>query len=361
MKIKPNPYWICQIVGWSLFGASSIVMTKLVTGSFQTENLIATFFGTITFLALSHIGRNQFKKYDLYKKSFQKIILFLVFFVIAASTVGVTFVFFVLMLYEGTAEGLEARNYYMSYINAIFTFAGWASFYSVYKLFNNYKNKEINQWKLEAKVLETELKALIYQVNPHLLFNSLNNIRSLISSNPEKARDAITALSKLLRVSLKFNEEKLLPVQKELAITNDYINLEKLTHDERLKVNLDIAPVTQSYYVPALGIQTIVENAIKHGTPAGNGIVHVSIEVFEKNGKLNVKVVNPGKLDDSENKSGVGLMNLTKRLEMFGIRHQFTLRETRRGKVETLLIIEPNENNYSRRFQTGKARVDTTA
>lgn len=198
-------------------------------------------------------------------------------------------------------------------------------------------------------------------MNPHLLFNSLNNIRSLISSHPEKAREATTALSKLLRVSLNFDEEKLLPIQNELAITKDYLNLEKITHEENLIIDWDIAPIVQNYYVPSLGIQTIVENAIKHGTPDQRGKIFVSIDLFEEDEELIIRVKNPGNLAQSKNEGGVGLKNLIKRLDLFNIKHQFSIKEIENNFVETELIIETHENYNSRRFKTSQARIDQIA
>ncbi len=109
------------------------------------------------------------------------------------------------------------------------------------------------------------LERLKSHINPHFIFNSLNSIRALVDENPERARTAITELSNILRSSMQVEKMETVPLNKELDIVKDYLALEQMRFEERLKIELDIDEDTLNQPVPPMMLQTLVENAIKHG------------------------------------------------------------------------------------------------
>ena len=93
---------------------------------------------------------------------------------------------------------------------------------------------EIERWKLSATVKDAELSALKAQINPHFIFNSLNNVRSLVIEDSERARDSITHLSDLLRFSIQFDQYEKVSLEKELEVVRDYLNLEAIQLEEQI-------------------------------------------------------------------------------------------------------------------------------
>ena len=117
---------------------------------------------------------------------------------------------------------------------------------------------EIEKWKISASVIDAELSTLKAQINPHFMFNSLNNIRSLVAEDTERARDAITHLSDLLRFSIQFDQYEKVSLDKELNIVEDYLKLEAVQLEERLRYTFDIDKsnvekvldsITNDYYI----------------------------------------------------------------------------------------------------------------
>ena len=121
-------------------------------------------------------------------------------------------------------------------------FFGWLCLYFFYHVFDRLNRSEIERFQLMTSVKEAELRALKSQVNPHFIFNSLNSLRALIDEDPARARQAVTQLANLLRYSLQSGQLETVPFEEELGIVNDYLALEQVRHEERLRLRLDIAP-----------------------------------------------------------------------------------------------------------------------
>lgn len=149
-------------------------------------------------------------------------------------------------------------------------------------------------WQRQAAAeLEARYRALQARIRPHFLFNVLNGITELVVTRPEAAEQALEDLSALLRVALTDDERRLVPLSEELALTRAYIDIETLRLGERLRVEWDIAPAAESWPVPPLCLQPLVENAIVHGIaqlPEG-GRVYVSAAIEDL--LLSLSVVNP--------------------------------------------------------------------
>src|SRR5579883_69535 len=164
---------------------------------------------------------------------------------------------------------------------------------------------------------DAELRALELQINPHFLFNSLNSIRGLVLENPPLAQDLITRLANILRYNLHRDAGHTVPLDSELEAAADYLALEAVRYEDRLRVEFSIAPETRGIPVPPMLLQTLVENAIKHGIatlPAG-GDLRVSAEM--ENGAAVLRVENPGRLiPPVPGPARLGLANLRDRLRI---------------------------------------------
>lgn len=181
----------------------------------------------------------------------------------------------------------------------------------------------------EKEKIEAELQHLKYQLNPHFLFNTLNNIYSLTMLDIKKTQNAILELSNLLRYVLNQGNLESVDIEKELNFTKDYIHLMQL----RLNNNVDLQVCipenikTPYFQISPLLLISLIENAFKHGIHSEEkSFIHISIEISE-NGHLICHVSNSNFPKDKDDKSGsgIGLNNLKKRLELLYPNHyQFT-------------------------------------
>jgi two-component system LytT family sensor kinase len=168
-------------------------------------------------------------------------------------------------------------------------------------------------------VKEIELKNLKSQLNPHFIFNALNSIRALVDENPRGAKLAINQLSSLLRNSLVTEKKGLTSFEEELKLVKDYLGLESIRFEERLRTEIDLDPESRDFLVPPLMIQTLVENGIKHGISklTEGGLVQIKTKVDGDH--LTIQIRNSGKLALNGHKTesgGLGLENTRQRLKL---------------------------------------------
>lgn len=169
---------------------------------------------------------------------------------------------------------------------------------------------------LQTENLEAELAGLKQQINPHFLFNSLNNIYSLITSDPEKAKDSVHGLSKLMRYILHESSEMEVSLKQEVDFIEKYIRLMELRVADHVEISYDFDEVKHEMIAPLL-LLPIVENSFKHGI-SGNkdSSISFALQIFED--EISFTSVNTyfpkGKNDNSG--SGIGLSNLQKRLNL---------------------------------------------
>ena len=174
----------------------------------------------------------------------------------------------------------------------------WALVYFSVHFIESYKKKEIETLIWEAAVKDHELKTLKSQLNPHFMFNAMNSIRSLIEEDPESAKSALTKLSNILRYSLVMERAEKIPLEDELEAVKDYLDLERIRFEERLKYNFDIDSGSVKIEIPPMMIQTLVENGIKHGISKKTKGGEITIRSNIKNSKLHVEIRNSGHLSE---------------------------------------------------------------
>lgn len=199
---------------------------------------------------------------------------------------------------------------------SIILFLLWSGFYYVFAIVEKSRAQEILNLKWEASKNEIELKNLRAQLNPHFLFNSLNSIRALIGLNPEQAKTSVTQLSSLLRKTICLGKLRVISLKEELDLVKIYLDLEQVRFEERLSTDFQISQESLSLEIPPLMIQTVVENAIKHGISQSidGGIVRVISHKRENT--LEITVSNSGFLKIDQKEEGIGISNTKKRLEI---------------------------------------------
>ena len=215
----------------------------------------------------------------------------------------------------------------------------WMVLYFAYHYFIEYNNA----LKHEAAIREIELNNLKSQLNPHFIFNSLNSIRALVDENPANSKKAITQLSNILRNSLTSDKDRLTTLSEELKVIKDYLGLERIRYEERLNVSIDVDQDVNSWLIPPLMLQTLVENGIKHGISKlkKGGKLELSATVFR--GSMRIDVRNTGTLDErngSGTGTGMGIENTKKRLKLiFGDEAHFSIKNVDNNMVLARLEI----------------------
>ena len=179
-------------------------------------------------------------------------------------------------------------------------------------------NDSIKMEQAKTIQLEADLRNLRNQLNPHFLFNTLNNIYSLIAIDSVKAQDSVHRLSNLLRYVLYENNTQLVPIGSDIEFTQNYIDLMKLRIGPNTKMDVSIINSGSKDVIAPLMFMTIIENAFKHGSSDSESS-YIGINIIVENGKGVLCTVKNslGQRDNIEGKnSGIGLPNLSKRLEL---------------------------------------------
>ena len=252
-----------QAGGWLLYFLVQIFISIIASDGTSSDRVTFLFFESFLCLMVTHIARLLLKPGAWLNIGVPLLILRVVLTVMVLGLIlfflRIPLSYLLGMVDQDLTIYLE-RIWGLSFFYSIIFFL-WYVLYFTFHYFNEY-NKSL---KYEASMVQIELNNLKSQLNPHFIFNALNSIRALVDENPLKAKQAINQLSNILRNSLASDKKGLTKFDEELKIVKDYLGLEHIRFEERLKTDFDIDPASHEFYVPPLMIQTLVENGIKHG------------------------------------------------------------------------------------------------
>jgi two-component system LytT family sensor kinase len=239
-----------------------------------------------------------------------------------------------------TLGRVVVRNHFHS---DIFTYAALVSVWHAIDYYRKLKRREIEARELSHRLSQAQLQTLKAQLQPHFLFNTLNGIAELNYQDPRAANKMISKLSELLRLSLATGAEQEIPLEQELQFNRHYLELEQIRLGERLQVELDIAPETLEAQVPALLLQPLVENAIRHGIAPFIKAGAIRIETRREGTQLRLEVKDsgPGLNGAKQQKAGgVGLSNTRARLqELYGNRQELMIESGQSGGLTVSILI----------------------
>ncbi len=343
--LKKIPYyWLCQILGWSAFILVYIFFYLSLRTRETPHFYEVLFIEALVGFFVTHVMRMFILRFKFVEKPINEQGFYIFF---------ISFVF--ALIYAAIGASLEQylqfeadRQKNIALINKIlraslgcFTFILiWNLIYFAYHYIIRTRQAQFDRVRLESLVKELELKTIKSHINPHFIFNALNSIRALIDENPNRARNAITELSNILRSSMQAEKVETVPFEKELSIVKDYLALEFIRFEDRLKVEYQVDEDTLDQPVPPMMLQTLVENAIKHGIgkQISGGIVKV-ISDF-RNNYHELIVQNTGYLNGHINGDGFGLSSTKNRLQLlFGEKANFEIRQVDNGLVEARILI----------------------
>ncbi|MBP4137892.1 sensor histidine kinase [Flavobacterium geliluteum] len=353
LKKKKYIFVLVQIIIWTIYSGiiliPQIIFPKLNVLGYKNWQLLLDFFFNICFLtAVSMVLKLVYDRYiKLDDFKFWEIIKMI--FLIFASA----------MLYYGT---LMAYNYFMlNYIyqrpevfdhptqsakqQVIFIFAMgflfflWIIVYTIYKTTSQIKNNKMDRMEIENNLKDSQLNALKGQINPHFMFNSLNNIRGLILENPEKSREMITRLSEMLRYSLTKNDITKIALEEEIEMVENFIEISKIQLEERLNFTSEIEKNTLKLEIPPMIIQMLIENAVKHGISKLKDGGQISLQTKLENNSLLIFVSNTGMLTIEKDSTQLGIKNIEKRLQLiYGENASFKLQEIKNEVIAKIII-----------------------
>lgn len=325
---KNKLYWLLQIFGWLSFALVNLFFVSMARGI--TPIQIGAYFSlAIVYFASTHFFRYQIKHNSWLEFPTTKLISHVLTAVLILSVMNtlsqilINWIFGTLHYPQDFRPLVLMVNIFTSFLY----YSLWSLLYFLFYFLDNYNSS----LQYQARINEIKLIHLRNQLNPHFIFNALNSVRALVDEDPLKAKSAITQLSNILRYSLVVDKHKTIPLSEEMKTVKDYLNLESIRFEERLKVIYDVEPKTNQYRIPPMMLQTIVENAIKHGISnlMKGGIIEVKCTVGLLD-DLYIWVRNSGQLKPSgtpkKKGEGHGIANTIQRLKLiFGNKASFKI------------------------------------
>jgi hypothetical protein len=336
-------YWIYQLSGWGTLTVLSILSSA--GGSWQStlSFAYAKSFCMVIAFGISHLWRNHLKRRGWLHRnnafSFMPILAGLL--LISAIQ---TAILFLADLAFRNGSLFEVPDEVPIMVGGIFllwfaVFAFWTLWYAVVLSRRRAVSFELEKLQLELSMKDAELRALQAQVNPHFFFNSLNSIRALIYQDADAAAKAVGQLAGMMRHSLHAGQADTVPLRDELAAVSAYLAMEQLRFDERMKLSIDIEPGLDEVPLPPMMLQTLVENAVKHGVENSIGQCRVRVAASRHVGKVMITVGNEGNLASASSSTRLGLANTSKRLALlFGPDATCNLAEENGWVVATVLL-----------------------
>ncbi len=337
---RTKQYWILQIVGWSLYAAVGLIIGSSFY-EMTTAVILWNFLSAVVMLASTHLLRFKIKLDGWLKLRIGKLVIRLIPSLIILSLLanGIGTGYGILATEVLDIEQMTVPIFLLYTLQTFIYLSLWTAIYLIIFYFRNYKQGEIEKWKLQAAVKDAELIALKAQINPHFLFNALNNIRALILEDHMKARDMVSHLSELLRYSIQFNNSEKVTIEEELEIVEKYLELETIHYEHRLKFEILLSNELKKCKIPPMIIQLMAENAVKHGISQEKNGGDIQILIERMQDDLQISVSNTGKLKEDSSK-GIGLRNATERIRiLFEKEPNLTL--TQHGKMVKSMLTLP--------------------
>ncbi len=313
--------------------------------SFLIDNLLFDYIIVVSFMTLIAISTKGFlrKNYSWTKIISIHILFSLLIGIVIRLVVDVYYILLGKMSFaDYDFERSIFRFMYVIDLNFLIYFAMVFIIYTYYYV-EEVKKAEKRQGKLETQLVNTRMKMLSSQLQPHFLFNTLNSIAVLTDIDAGKAKDTIADLSDFLREILYDNDSNKIPLEKELRILEFYLNIIKVRFSDHLKIEKDIDETLLSKKVPALLLQPLLENSIKHGFDYNHTDLKIFVKIYAEENTLIIKVENNGAPVAAGHtvllKRGMGLANINDRLaNLYGTDYFFEIRNKNDGSgVETII------------------------
>ncbi len=343
---KVSKFFIFQVLGWTLFAVLNTyiaLLTNELTMAVGVTNVLLAISGIV----MTSYFRRYIKQHNWHSLLTEKLIArVFIALIILASLYTLWYYVLIFTLLRDVFDHSNLLSVVGSWISIFILLGLWTIIYFIWHYIENSRASLIKRLQLESSMKDMEIKTMRSNLQPHFIFNSLNSIRALIDEDPELARKAITKISNILRNSIT-KQEATDTLENELQLVDDYLDLEKIRFEERLHIVKNIDPNSLQIHVPTMMMQTLVENAIKHGisTFEKGGDVHIITRIEQH--QLVIELINTGILDTNEqheNSLGFGLSSSKLRLDyIYGDRASLSISQLdeQHVLVKIILLINP--------------------
>lgn len=349
MKLSLNKYYIVfGVVGWVILFTTTLAIPKIFIRSDDLEYSLKLYFwaesvlcGVFAFFCSYIIS--LFIDYKLHISNLKQNIWKLVLVFVGVQLLYTLIIWPILDIAglqikgTNTTVTFKGKIYNMFYFMTLFFV--WFFVFLTIKIYHQLKTVNLKQIQLENNLKESQLNTLKGQINPHFMFNSLNNIRGLILEDVDKARVMLTSLSETLRYSLTKSDSNSIALEDELEMIENYVAISKIQFEDRLTFIKKIDDVCLNIKIPPMIIQMLVENAIKHGISNIKEGGTVCLSTHIKDNQLQIIVSNTGHLSQNKNGTQLGVQNIKRRLNLlYGETSTFNLEEQDNAVVATIKI-----------------------
>lgn len=307
-----NWYWIFQLAGWN--GAALLSLATLSRAPLSAAIVGVSWCGAVTGLLLSMAWRRVLRRRGWVEGRFawQRIVPCLLLIALVQSLLaGASYV--LLQPFGPVTSWLWLPSAMVSWFGI---FLLWTILYAMIIALRRASRLEAETLRLQVLAKDAELRALQAQVNPHFFFNSLNSVRALVFEDHQAAADTIDRLAALMRHALNAGRHDTVVLADELDAVRAYLEIEAIRFEARLAVRFEIAPGLDATPIPPMSLQTLVENAVRHGIeqqPEGGTIV---LEAQHAAGGVQIVVANSGVLRTASGSTRLGLANARQRLKL---------------------------------------------
>ena len=350
MKKKVSAYWLCQVIGWTFYGLSFFFLAIVFDAGLSAQLPMFTkriVLWIVLGIAVTHLLRriihNRKMLPPLQGKTWVELFVWVIFTNLLYSF-SVSILVELFKLFDPDIKSFSRRFLSEFFYDGVIIIL-WTAIYYIWHYIEASRKTELDKVHLESLVKELQLKTIKSHINPHFIFNALNSIRALVDENPGRARTAITELSNILRSSMQAEKLETAPLERELGLVKDYLGLEHIRFEDRLQIEYEIDEDTLDQQVPPMMLQTLVENAIKHGISkqVDGGLIKIISDFKDDHHELVVQ--NTGHLDGPVNSDGFGIASTQNRLRLlFGNQAGFEIKNVNGNMVQAKVIIPVNIN-----------------
>lgn len=335
--------WLIHVLAWVIMLGFPLLSVHNWSGDNGDRSLFIarTLIISLMFILVFYINYVRFIDKYLFAKDISKFLLFNL--LIIALCSGVIQLCMNKLIPINAPQPPIEEKLLVHFLRDVFFMALASGLAVAIKVTVNWYKVDEERKELERINTQTELKNLKSQLNPHFLFNTLNNIYSLVSIQPTQAQEAIHQLSKLLRYVLYEDNQAQVPLAKDIEFINSYVDLMRIRLPENAQLEMDVNSAKEANIpiAPLLFI-SLIENAFKHGISNSKpSFVHIKIAYHEDSKLVDCQIVNsyyPKKAND-QNDSGIGLINLKKRLDLlYPNRHTLNCQKTGDNYTASLQI-----------------------
>ena len=327
-QVNKSQFWRYHIAGWSVFVIYNMLMRGYFS-HFQTSELVNSGVSGIAMIVVTALLRRPLngvaKTNSLLVLGLKVLPLTLLAALFIQAIYAVVIVPNQLLFFGYESEHI-LTSIMLSASNVWFLVLIWTGIYLVTNKQNKIQLIKHDKSEMALSLKSLELELLTSQINPHFIFNAINNIRALILEDGEKSRDMLASLSEVMRYTMLQND-KLIRFEDELFIAEQYLALNQLHFEKRLQLKWKIDQQTLPLKLPRMLLQLLVENAIKHGVGKlrEGGVISISTEMTQTHWKIIVS--NSGEYNESNiSETGVGLKNIKQRLNLvYGDKAHFNI------------------------------------